>query len=902
MSKNKEVSNMFNTMKKSFSYLSKIKQAKQKRKSINFFRNFITDQLSLARERHSMLIHQKQSKDQIIDSFEDLLIRELEKPIIGEDELKDIISYKKDYRNRFNYLKDRNIDMMLFLLKHFNRCRRYIRMNSFTDELLRILVSLSTTEHFTKGSAIYTIYSKSNSFYFVIKGSVSIKTLDPIKIKEEFGLKTENNKNKKKNNEKGLDKDKMEIEKFFEEHEKENASIDVSKDYLVSKSKSSFSSCDKNKREINEKKKNNNFIDIKNYKNNEFEDESNEEKEDMNIYNSFSSEDKKAKRKKSSKIKKKDTLINRIQKIKENKLKRRRGNIFNIKNITNRLLNQDLINLQKNLGHQIKVYNQGSFFGEWDLIYDRPHPNSAYAEEETDLLILDKEFFDKYFLKHISKADVDRKYFITKRIPLLKIENLPNLHPEFFDKGSIIYTNFDKALEFFIIYQGQGALKQIKKENIINIRNKNDIYKNKNKLETICVVDKGCIVGLETGKKTVSYYENIFMIIEDNTVIYRVSMVDAVSGNSSYKLQKSLKEFLYDLYCKQNSIFQQIIEKKIIKNKISTIKKEIQKTNHENDTEKNEEKIIKIFEEEAHYNINNKNIKNYHYFILKTQSFGSFDSLKNKKNKNIFNLKEKFPKIKNNLNYKKFLTISNKIKRRNISDKELIEIKKENKNKNIINNNFFMTSPNYNYRSSKSNNKLKDISNQILLTLMKDKSIKRNNSLKKIKNNDNMFLNYAKNSVHLNTWKKSRKNILFLKKNNKAYNSYKNLKTFNININNNINTHENSNFISSKNTKLLTMTSNLSIQTDENNTINTNITNNTNNENLLFINKNLLKESIKEKKIFGKTNSLINFKRKNLGKGIFDQYICTLLKIPKRNNYYNSGNFNVPLIGKSTYS
>ena len=198
MIKNKEVSNMFNTMKKSFSYLSKIKQAKQKRKSINFFRNFITDQLSLARERHSMLIHQKQSKDQIIDSFEDLLIRELEKPIIGEDELKDIISYKKDYRNRFNYLKDRNIDMMLFLLKHFNRCRRYIRMNSFTDELLRILVSLSTTEHFTKGSAIYTIYSKSNSFYFVIKGSVSIKTLDPIKIKEEFGLKTEINKNKKK--------------------------------------------------------------------------------------------------------------------------------------------------------------------------------------------------------------------------------------------------------------------------------------------------------------------------------------------------------------------------------------------------------------------------------------------------------------------------------------------------------------------------------------------------------------------------------------------------------------------------------------------------------------------------------------------------------------------------------
>jgi hypothetical protein len=236
MSQNKEDNTFFSTIKKSFNYQMKLKLVKQKRKSIVFFKNFITDQITHTRGRQSILIHRKKLDDEFIDSFEDLLIRELEKPLIKENQLNDIISFNSNYKTHFNNLKERNIDMMIFLLKHFNRCRKYIRMNSFTDELLRILVSLSTTEHFCKGTPIYRMNTKSTSFYLIIKGSVSIKTLDPQKIKEELGKKSENYKNHKNMN-KIVEKNK--IEKFFDDHEKEHVSQGVSEEYIVSESNSS---------------------------------------------------------------------------------------------------------------------------------------------------------------------------------------------------------------------------------------------------------------------------------------------------------------------------------------------------------------------------------------------------------------------------------------------------------------------------------------------------------------------------------------------------------------------------------------------------------------------------------------------------------------------------------------
>ena len=991
MSQNKEDNTFFSTIKKSFNYQMKLKLVKQKRKSIVFFKNFITDQITHTRGRQSILIHRKKLDDEFIDSFEDLLIRELEKPLIKENQLNDIISFNSNYKTHFNNLKERNIDMMIFLLKHFNRCRKYIRMNSFTDELLRILVSLSTTEHFCKGTPIYRMNTKSTSFYLIIKGSVSIKTLDPQKIKEELGKKSENYKNHKNMN-KIVEKNK--IEKFFDDHEKEHVSQGVSEEYIVSESNSSDDSFalniynydnkliktteesadnnkdeneeekkeekkeetkeeakeekkvekkeetkeeakeekkeekkedqkeenkedkkeekkakednnnksndddiysdissnkndsknsdDKDNKNVKNKKKSKNKIDFNIKNDNNKKENDNEDQIDMNIYNSFSSEEQIKKNK--SRILKKDTLLDRIQRIKENKIKRRGGNVYQARNVTSKLLNQDILKLQKNLGCQIKVFNQGNFFGEWDLIYDRPRQNFAFAEEDTDLLVLDKQYFDKYFSKHISKADIERKYFITRSIPLLKIENLPNLHLEFFDKDSIVYTNFDKATEFFIIFQGQGALKKLK---LKNIKNKNDIYKHKHSLETIWFVDKGCIVGLETGKKNLSNYDNIFMITEDNTALYRISINDAINSNYNYKLKKNLKDFLYDLYCKQNNIFKQIDEKKNLKSSVVYVKKEKEKEKEEDEVEKNQELINTIYKEEINYNVQH-NTHHYHHFMLDTQSFGSFESLKNFKNKTGFNFKEKFPKIRNQLFKESFHTMPNKNKRESQNSHTIEFIR--NKDKMEININH--TLPNKKYNSVENKFKFKNITSDEFMTIINNRNAnkeKSSNRLKKMKNTNNLFLNYAKNSNYLKTFNKSKKNKLLLKKNKstKICNSFKKSNIGNTNITSTGINSGNQNNTNNKNN--MTLRSSLSIQKDDNKY----------NENILFKSQMDWRKTLTNRKFIDKTGSLTNItkiKRNALGKNMNDKYLYIMLNIPKR-NYYNSGNFNVPLVG-----
>ena len=57
------------------------------------------------------------------------------------------------------------------------------------------------------------------------------------------------------------------------------------------------------------------------------------------------------------------------------------------------------------------------------------------------------------------------------------------------------------------------------------------------------------------------------------------------------------------------------------------------------------------------------------------------------------------------------------------------------------------------------------------------------------------------------------------------------------------------------------------------------------------------RKSITNKKFVEKTFSLTNLKRNVLGKNMHDKYLYIMLNIPKGNNYYNSGNFNVPLVG-----
>jgi len=110
---------------------------------------------------------------------------------------------------------------------------------------------------------------------------------------------------------------------------------------------------------------------------------------------------------------------------------------------------------------------------------------------------------------------------------------------------------------------------------------------NLNKLETLLFVDKGCIVGLECCKgmnnkeenKDNIYYDNTFIINEENTLIYKINLAKfRINKEEMFKL----KNWLKDLYKKQNKLIRKCKEK-LFKPKIS---REILLKHFENKTKK----------------------------------------------------------------------------------------------------------------------------------------------------------------------------------------------------------------------------------------------------------------------------------------------------------------------------
>jgi hypothetical protein len=175
-----------------------------------------------------------------------------------------------------------------------------------------------------------------------------------------------------------------------------------------------------------------------------------------------------------------------------------------------------------------------------------------------------------------------------------------------------------------------------------------------------------------------------------------------------------------------------------------------------------------------------------------------------------------------------------------------------NKDKMEININH--TLPNKKYNSVENKFKFKNITSDEFMTIIKDRNInkaKSNTRLKKMKNTNNLFLNYAKNSNYLKNYKKSKKDKLLLKKNKstKIYNSFKKSSTGNINITSTgINSGYRNN-ISNKN--IMTLTLSLSSQKDVYKF----------NENLLFKSQMDWRKSINNKKFVEKAISLTNLKK-----------------------------------------
>ena len=139
-----------------------------------------------------------------------------------------------------------------------------------------------------------------------------------------------------------------------------------------------------------------------------------------------------------------------------------------------------------NLEQELKILVPGMCFGESSLLKNTTQNESVYCLEETDIFYLDKTFFDIYLKPVFIKAIEDRKFFLKHKIPILSDTNFSFETPEFYDKGSIIYTQFQKAKDIFVVFQGECALKSFQ-----NAKNEEDINNNIDKMVTINILDRG---------------------------------------------------------------------------------------------------------------------------------------------------------------------------------------------------------------------------------------------------------------------------------------------------------------------------------------------------------------------------------------------------------------------------
>ena len=337
--------------------------------------------------------------------------------------------------------------------------------------------------------------------------------------------------------------------------------------------------------------------------------------------------------------------------------------------------------------YEIKKCTQGMCLCEWELIKNRTFLYNAYAVEDTNVFYLEKEYFDRILSSHIARSDIERKYFITARIPILTLENLVNVQPEFYNKNYILYTEFDKATEAILIYKGSAAITTLS-----NAKNKKDIYERKKELKVITTVERGGLMGLEIGKYNLEnddiYYDNTLIITEDDTIIFRLN-IDILKGKSQ-KLGRNLKKFFNELYIQQNDFINNL--KKHSLNKL-TIKKD------PNIEDKRLNSLKKLFVTLSNQKIELKENK---FSKIKTQMMTNYlnsetnyyknyiDNLiykENKRNKKLTILEKNKNSKTPELTSKVFLSTEKKI--RDCENLNIIKKLKLKSNKLIIKRNFF---------------------------------------------------------------------------------------------------------------------------------------------------------------------------------------------------------------------
>lgn len=506
---------------RNFKYFKKLRKTRKKPISEFFSSFFLNKSPEITEEKKpifNFIFRFHDYKSLNLETSEDIFIKELQKNESDDTIIKNNIStfYKNAENNK------RNINIMKNILMREKKCRRYFKFYAINEDMIEILLSYSKHLKYNKDSLIFSAGSRPTEFYYIIRGKISLKTTNQDYIRRE------------------INRNQIKVESLYTNIKVEekfnllNQSDDaISVDKFVSKT---------------------NFIHAKGESPNS----------DYNIIPKFIS---------SKGVSQPRRSLNRATTLRVETFFKTHNNLQDTTSLF------DSRKLLEDLSVTVKTYSKGDFFCDWDIIFDKPHGEAAYAEEDTDLLVLPKKYFDKYFSKHFLRNDNERKSFLTKRIEFLHFNNVVNLKHEFYDKNNVIYTIFDKANEFFVVYKGKGALMELNYE--YNYKKKSEILYNASDLKILCYVAEGCIVGLESFNDGEKNYENNFVILEDNTIIYRIKMNRINDDNYLKKKNKNkLKKQLNDMYLSQNQFLPKISGNKRLTSEEKKFKKKEEKLNY----------------------------------------------------------------------------------------------------------------------------------------------------------------------------------------------------------------------------------------------------------------------------------------------------------------------------------
>ena len=497
-----------------------------------------------------------------------ILFRELSKPVLDPKKLNHIIAKGTPPKIK-NHIEERDIKLILEKIKQYKGYEQLITLHKISDKSLMIMAAIGIIEQYKKGDTIYAKKDIADKFYYIIKGNVMVKAFDQKKIVSEYENRIQEYKIKNTNNIKRYDNFINTYNKniYLIESQKQSSQINsfnsISGSISNNGNSDSFSDIFNKSKDLlhNKMQKLEKVKSISLHKNSQF------------ILNNFTNKKIRnelilSKRRKPLFYIQNNNDNDNKYKLIENDINNNNNNNSNeqkdifIKSFSEL---QDFLKEQRDQGLTINEYSEGNFFGEWELMYKKYRQNTAYTTEDTDLLILDLSYFKDYFKNEMLLADFERKFFLKKIVPILNINYMPIMVPIFYSKGDVVYTEYDIATYFYIIYKGSGALKQLK-----IAKNKKDIMLNLNKLETLMIIDKGCIVGLECCKSFNKendniYYDNTFIINEQNTLVYRINL-------AKFKINKEemikLKIWMKDLYQKQCRLIKSYKEK-LSKPKIS---------------------------------------------------------------------------------------------------------------------------------------------------------------------------------------------------------------------------------------------------------------------------------------------------------------------------------------------